>query len=66
MGVPSPDYYQVKKLNFGDYIQVYDISIRINMNTARILGVITLYPSGNAQGCWGFVVLLTGDRIHIY
>ena len=50
MGLPGPKYHQIKKLKFGDYVQVYTVKIRMYTNTARSVVSIVLYPSWNIQG----------------
>ena len=39
---------------------------RTNDNNPRSVEAIALYPTGNAQGSWVFMSLLTGHRIHRY
>ena len=65
-GLLGPDYHQVKKLNFGDYVQAYDERGATNTNRSRSVVTIALHPLGNTQGGLCFMSLLTGDRIHRY
>ena len=66
VGRPAPNFDEITKLNFGDYVQAYKLKGKINTNKARTVGVIALYPSGNDQGGWYFMSLATGQRIHCY
>ena len=50
MGVPGPDYHQLKKLNFRDYVHAYDLKGETNINMPRSVGAISLYLSRNTQG----------------
>ena len=63
-GRPTPDYNKVTELNFGDYVQAFTVRNKTNDNEERGVGAIALYPSGNAQGGWTFMSLLTGKEIH--
>ena len=65
-GAPSPDYRHISKLNFGDYVLAHTTRQRTNDNNPRSVEAIALYPTGNAQGSWIFMSLLTGSRIHRY
>ena len=49
-GKPSPDFPQVTKLNFGDYVQAYNASKITNTPKSRAVGSVALYPSGNEAG----------------
>ena len=49
-GRPSPEYLQVRKLKFGDYVQTYINKGIINTNKTRTVGAIELHPSGNERG----------------
>jgi len=62
-GLPPPDYKEVIKLNFGDYVQTYE-GITKNTNKSRYIGAIALHPSSNCTGSWYFMSLLTGKKIH--
>ena len=46
-GRPAPNYKEVRKLNFGDYIQVYKVKGKTNTPMSRTVCAIALYPSGN-------------------
>jgi len=63
-GVSGPNYHQIKKLDFGDYVHTYNVKGRKNTNTTKSVGAIALYSSGNDQGSWYFMSLLTGNRIY--
>ena len=65
-GAPSPDYKEITKLNFGDYVLAHTTIQKTNDNSPRSVESVALYPSGNAQGSWIFMSLLTGKRIHRY
>ena len=66
-GIPGRTYDDIMKLNFGDYVQAYNVQGgKTNNTNARTVGAIALYPSGNQQGGWYFLSLLTGNRIHRY
>ena len=43
--IAGPDYHQIKKLNFGDYIKMYDIKRRTNTNTEMIVEATLLFSS---------------------
>ena len=66
MGRPPPDYNEVIKLNFGDYVQTHNVRSRTNDNEQRTVGAIALYPTENGQGSWVFMSLVTGKEIHRY
>lgn len=60
-GVPGQSYKEIMKINFGDYVQVYNIQGgQTSGNEPRTIGAIALYPSENAQGGWYFMSLLIG------
>ena len=61
-----PEFDKLKGLNFGDYVQVKQQNNPTNTNEARIVGAIAMVPSGNGQGSWYFISLVTGGRVHIY
>ena len=63
-GKPSPDFLQVTKLNFGDYVQAYNATKITNTPKSRAVGCVALYPSGNEAGGWIFMSLATGREIH--
>ena len=46
----APNFNDITKLNFGDYVQAYRIKGVTNTNKARCVGAIALYQSGNKQG----------------
>ena len=55
-----------KKMNFGEYVQVFNLNNITNTNEPRTTGAIVLYSSDNAQGGWYFMSLDTGKRIRRY
>ena len=57
-GVPGPDYHQIQKLNFVDYVQSYNMKGKTNTNVPRRVGPVALYRSGSARGGWYFMSLL--------
>ncbi|KAG7372416.1 reverse transcriptase RNA-dependent DNA polymerase [Nitzschia inconspicua] len=61
-GLPNPDYTQMK-LEFGSYVQVYDDPRPTNRTNPRTIGAIALNHTGNAQGDYHFMSLVTGSRI---
>ena len=63
-GAQCPDYGELVKLHFGDYVQVHQERRITNNNEPRSVGAIALYPSGNAQHTWHFMSLNTGKRLH--
>ena len=65
-GRSAPNFNEITKLNFGDYVQVYRIKGVTNTNKARSVGAISLYQSGNEQGGWICMSLSSGKRIHCY
>ena len=65
-GEATEDYEEIMKLNFGDYVQVHNSKNRMNTNEAQMLGAIASYLSGNRQGGWQFISLVTGGWIHRY
>ena len=66
VGTSKPDYEEIKKLNFGDYVQAHQPSNITNDNKSRAVGAITLYPQGNLQGSWYLISFTTGEQIHIH
>jgi len=62
-GLPPPDYNEIVKLNFGDYVQTYEGETK-NTNKSRHIGAIALFPSPSGHGSWYFMSLLTGKKIH--
>ena len=65
-GRSRPDLNKLMGLNFGDHVQVKQSNDPTNTNEARIVGAIAMVPSGNGQGSWYFISLVTGGRVHIY
>lgn len=65
MGDPPPSYHDICKLRFGDYVHTAYGATTSN-NTARTVGAIALYPSGNTTGGWYMMSLLTGQILHRY
>ena len=63
-GAQCPDYSELVKLHFGDYVQVHQEKQITNNNKLRSVGAIALYPTGNAQHTWHFMSLNTGKRLH--
>lgn len=59
-GIGKPDFNSYC-IEFGTYVQVYDG----NNNTlkSRIFGAITLHRTGNADGSFAFMSLVTGECI---
>jgi len=62
-GMPAPDYNEIVKLNFGDYVQTYEGDMN-SSNKSRYIRAIALYPSPSGHGSWYFMSLLSGKRIH--
>ena len=62
-GLPPPDYNELIKLNFGDYVQTYEGETS-STNKSRHIGAIALFPSPSGHGSWYFMSLLTGKKIH--
>ena len=60
-GVPLPNYNSLQ-LEFGSYAQVFEMNDPTNTNKARTTGAIVLNPTGNAQGSYHFMSLITGYR----
>ena len=46
-GRARPDYTQVTKLNFGDYVQAYLNKGKTIKNMDNTVDIIALHPSGN-------------------
>ena len=55
-------------LEFGEYCQVHEENNPKNSDKARTLGAICLGPTGNEQGGYKFMSLVTGEKItrHLY
>ena len=64
-GEAAPSFKEICNLNFGDYVQTSH-GRTTNDSTARTVGAISLFPSGNTSGGWYFMSLLTGNVIHRY
>ena len=47
---------------FGEYVQTHEDTD--NTMRERTVGAITLWPSGNVQGCFHYYGLITGRRLH--
>jgi len=65
-GTMQPDYNVLKALNFGDFVQATQLANPTNSSEARTVGAIALFLSGNAQGSWYFMFVVTGEIIHRY
>jgi len=61
-GRANPDYNDLK-LEFGSYVQVFEDNTSSNTTTSRNTGAIVLNPTGNAQGDYFFMSLVTGKRL---
>ena len=61
-GVPLPNYTSMP-LEFGSYVQVFEMNDPTNTTKARTTGAITLNPTGNAQGSYHFMSLISGHRL---
>jgi hypothetical protein len=61
-GVAPPDYGAMR-IEFGQYVQVFEDSDPTNTPRARSLGAIAMTPTSNAQGDFYFLSLATGARI---
>jgi len=61
-GRSNPDYNDLK-LEFGSYVQVFEDNTPSNTTTSRNTGAIVLNPTGNAQGDYFFMSLVTGKRL---
>jgi hypothetical protein len=64
-GRANPDYNDLK-LEFGSYVQVFEDNTPSNTTTSRNTGAIVLNPTGNAQGDYFFMSLVTGKRLSRY
>jgi hypothetical protein len=60
-GKPLPDYNDMK-IEFGAYVQVYEANNPTNTMKARTTGAIALAPTGNAQGGYYFMSLVTARQ----
>ena len=63
-GLNMPTYNKLKELGFGNYVQVHNGEEVTNMMSERTNDTIALYPSGNLQGGWKVLSLLTGRMHH--
>ena len=63
-GAQCPNYDELVKLHFGDYVQVHQEKRVTNNNKPRSVGAIALYPLGGAQHTWHFMSLNTSKRLH--
>jgi hypothetical protein len=61
-GRANPDYNDLK-LEFGSYVQVFEDNTPSNITTSRNTGAIVLNPTGNAQGDFFSMSLVTGKRL---
>ena len=61
-GRANPDDNELK-LEFGSYVQVFEDNTSSNTTTSRNTGAIVLNPTGNAQGDYFFMSLVTGKRL---
>jgi hypothetical protein len=61
-GRPNPDYNDMR-IEFGAYAQVFEDNDPTNTAKARTTGAIALTPTGNAQGGFFFLSLVTGRRL---
>jgi hypothetical protein len=61
-GRPSPNYNNML-IDFGAYAQVFEDNNPTNTAKARTTGAIALTPTGNAQGGFYFLSLITGRRL---
>jgi hypothetical protein len=61
-GRANPDYNELK-LEFGLYVQIFEDNTPSNTTTSRNTGAIALNPTGNAQGDYFFMSLVTGKRL---
>jgi len=52
------------RMNFGEYVHVYNVRGVTNNNQSRTVGAIALYSSNNLQGGWYFMSLDSGRSIH--
>ena len=61
-GVSAPDYNQLQ-LEFGSYAMVFEDNDPTNTTKSRTTGAIVLTPTGNRQGDYYFMSLITGRRL---
>ena len=55
--------FHMFKLEFGSYVQVFEDNDPTNTTKARTTGAITLSHTGNTQGDYFFMSLVTGCRL---
>ena len=60
---PGEDYEVECRIEFGAYTQVHDENDLSNATTARTNESIAMNPTGNEQGAFNFLSLLTGKRL---
>ena len=61
-GLPCPDYNSLK-VELGSYCQVFEDNDPTNTMRAKETGAIALTPTGNTQGGYYFMSLVTGRRV---
>lgn len=59
----SPDFNVDCRSKFGSYCEVYESRTSTNSTAARTVEAIALYPSGNSQGGYRFLLLNTGRLV---
>ena len=59
----SPDFNVDCRSEFGSYCEVYESRTSTNSTAARTVEAIALYPSGNSQGGYRFLLLNTGRLV---
>jgi hypothetical protein len=57
------DYKKELAYGFGDFVKVYNTSVRKNTMDKRAMDAIALYPTGSASGAWVFLHLQTMNTI---
>ena len=57
------DYKKELAYGFGDFVKVYNTSVKKNTMEKRTLDAIALYPTGGASGAWVFLHLQTMSTI---
>ena len=63
-GRPSPEYNVITSVVFGTYVQTHDEPDPTNNMATRTTGAIALHPTGNEQGAYCFISLVTGERLN--
>ena len=61
-GAPKPDY-NILKLQFGQYVPVFENNDPLNTNKTRTIGPLTLLLCGQNQEDYQFLSLITGKRL---